>query len=56
MHFFGSLAVSRAFAPQITANGGGAILNVLSALSWYTFPDAGAYCAAKSAGWSMTTP
>ncbi|WP_327120623.1 SDR family oxidoreductase [Nocardia sp. NBC_01730] len=53
-HFFGTLAVARAFAPQIAANGGGAILNVLSGLSWVSFPDAGAYCAAKSAEWSLT--
>lgn len=54
VHFFGTLAVSRAFAPTIAANGGGSILNVLSALSWLSFPDSGAYCAAKSAAWSMT--
>jgi NAD(P)-dependent dehydrogenase (short-subunit alcohol dehydrogenase family) len=53
-HFFGTLAVSRAFAPQLAASGGGAILNVLSALSWLSFPDSGAYCAAKSAEWSLT--
>ncbi|WP_086562212.1 SDR family oxidoreductase [Streptomyces africanus] len=53
-HFFGTLSVARAFAPQIAAGGGGAILNVLSALSWFTFPEAGAYCAAKSAQWSLT--
>lgn len=53
-HFFGTLAVVRAFAPQIAANGGGAILNVLSGLSWVSFPEAGAYCAAKSAEWSLT--
>jgi NAD(P)-dependent dehydrogenase (short-subunit alcohol dehydrogenase family) len=53
-HFFGTLSVARAFAPQIAANGGGAILNVLSGLSWVSFPEAGAYCAAKSAEWSLT--
>ena len=53
-HFFGTIAVTRAFAPRIAANGGGAVLNVLSALSWVSFPDAGAYCAAKSAAWSAT--
>ncbi|WP_410614258.1 SDR family oxidoreductase [Amycolatopsis sp. lyj-109] len=53
-HFFGTLEVTRAFAPQIAANGGGAILNVLSGLSWVSFPEAGAYCAAKSAEWSLT--
>jgi len=54
IHFFGTLAVTRAAVPVIAANGGGAILNILSALSWVTFPKAGAYCAAKSAEWSMT--
>jgi NAD(P)-dependent dehydrogenase (short-subunit alcohol dehydrogenase family) len=53
-HFFGTLAATRAFAPAIAANGGGAILNVLSALSWISFPRIGGYCAAKSAEWSLT--
>jgi NAD(P)-dependent dehydrogenase (short-subunit alcohol dehydrogenase family) len=53
-HFFGTLAATRAFAPAIAANGGGAILNVLSALSWISFPRVGGYCAAKSAEWSLT--
>ncbi|ULR48426.1 SDR family oxidoreductase [Streptomyces deccanensis] len=52
-HFLGTLTVTRAFAPQIAA-GGGAILNVLSGLSWVSFPEFGAYCAAKSAEWSLT--
>src|SRR5687767_10835872 len=53
-HYFGTLSVVRAFAPQIAANGGGAILNVLSGLAWISFPEVGAYCAAKSAEWSLT--
>lgn len=53
-HVFGTLAVTRAFAPRIAANGGGGVLNVLSVLSWLSFPDAGAYCAAKAAAWSAT--
>jgi NAD(P)-dependent dehydrogenase (short-subunit alcohol dehydrogenase family) len=53
-HFFGPLAVTRAFAPQLAAGGGGAILNVLSVLSWLSLPSAGAYSAAKSAEWSLT--
>ncbi|MET7657093.1 SDR family NAD(P)-dependent oxidoreductase, partial [Streptomyces sp. NPDC005486] len=48
-HYLGTLTVARAFAPQIAANGGGAMLNVLSGLSWVSFPELGAYCAAKSA-------
>jgi|SRR5450755_791150 NAD(P)-dependent dehydrogenase (short-subunit alcohol dehydrogenase family) len=53
-HFFGTLAVTRAFAPQLAAAGSSAVLNVLSALSWVSFPGSGAYCAAKSAEWSLT--
>jgi NAD(P)-dependent dehydrogenase (short-subunit alcohol dehydrogenase family) len=53
-HFFGTLAVIRAFAPRLAARDSSAILNILSALSWVTFPDTGAYCAAKSAEWSLT--
>jgi NAD(P)-dependent dehydrogenase (short-subunit alcohol dehydrogenase family) len=53
-HYFGTLSMVRAFAPQIAANGGGAILNILSGLSWVSFPELGAYCAAKSAEWSLT--
>jgi NAD(P)-dependent dehydrogenase (short-subunit alcohol dehydrogenase family) len=54
-HFFGTLAVIRAFAPQLAAQEGSAILNILSALSWVSFPQTGAYCAAKSAEWSLTS-
>jgi NAD(P)-dependent dehydrogenase (short-subunit alcohol dehydrogenase family) len=50
-HFWGTLAMIRAFAPQLS---GGAILNVLSALSWCAFPGAGGYAAAKAAEWNLT--
>ncbi|GAB3349022.1 SDR family oxidoreductase [Micromonospora halotolerans] len=53
-HYLGTLSVVRAFAPRIAANGGGTVLNILSALSWITFPEVGAYGAAKAAEWSMT--
>ena len=53
-HYFGTLAVTRAFAPIIEANGGGAILNVLSVLSWFHPGSIGAYSAAKAAGWALT--
>ena len=36
-HYFGTLSVTRAFAPIVEANGGGSILNVLSVLSWRAF-------------------
>ena len=53
-HYFGTLNVTRAFAPVIERNGGGSILNVLSVLSWYHSADAGAYSAAKAAAWALT--
>ncbi|MFF4808563.1 SDR family oxidoreductase [Micromonospora chersina] len=53
-HYLGTLSVVRAFAPRIAANGGGTVLNILSVLSWITFPPVGAYGAAKAAEWSMT--
>ncbi|MFF4456363.1 SDR family oxidoreductase [Streptomyces goshikiensis] len=53
-NFFGPLAVTRAFAPVIEANRGGAVLNVLSILSWFHPAGVGAYAAAKAAGWAMT--
>jgi NAD(P)-dependent dehydrogenase (short-subunit alcohol dehydrogenase family) len=46
--------VSRAFAPVLKANGGGAIVNMLSALSWVAFPQHGNYSATKSAAWALT--
>ena len=53
-HFFGTLEVIRAFAPQLAARQRSAVLNILSVLSWVSFPNSGAYCAAKSAEWSLT--
>lgn len=51
---FGVLSTSRAFAPILGANGGGAIVNVLSATSWVCLPGTAAYCASKAAAWSLT--
>ncbi|WIB27845.1 SDR family oxidoreductase [Curtobacterium sp. MCSS17_015] len=53
-HLWGTLEMVRAFAPVIERNGGGAIVNVLSALSWFAAPGAGGYAAAKAAEWNMT--
>ncbi len=53
-NYFGTLNVVRAFAPVLAANGGGAILNVLSAMSWLAYDGANAYSAAKAAAWSLT--
>jgi NAD(P)-dependent dehydrogenase (short-subunit alcohol dehydrogenase family) len=53
-HFFGTLGVVRAFAPVLARNGGGGIVNVLSALSWFSIDGANAYAAGKAAAWSLT--
>lgn len=49
---FGPLAVAQAFAPVLTANGGGALVDIHSALSWYAAGNA--YSASKAAFWSIT--
>ena len=53
-NYFGPLHVVRAFAPVLARNGGGAILNVLSAMSWWAYDGANAYGTAKAAAWSLT--
>lgn len=51
-NFFGTLDVANAFSPVLVANGGGAILNVLSAAAWINIPTG--YAASKAAMWSAT--
>lgn len=53
-NFFGPWAVTRAFAPVLAANGGGAVVNVLSATSWFSLPSSATYSASKSAAWSLS--
>ncbi len=53
-NYFGPMLMSRAFAPVLAKNGGGAIVNILSVLSWVSLPTSGSYSASKSAAWSMT--
>lgn len=53
-NFFGVLNVSKAFAPVLKANGGGALINVLSVASWLNGGELAAYSASKSAAWSLT--
>lgn len=50
----GPLALAQAFAPVLARQGGGAIVNVLSALSWLTLPGSGGYSASKAAGWALS--
>lgn len=51
---FGTLRVSRAFAPILVRQGGGALINVLSVLSWLSPPGVGGYSTSKSAQWGLT--
>lgn len=53
-NYYGTLAMIRAFAPILARNGGGVILNVLSAAAWNTVDGNTAYAAAKSAEWGLT--
>ena len=53
-NYFGTLSMCRAFAPVLAANGGGAIVNMLSVTSFYTNPFNASYGASKAAGLSLT--
>ncbi|MEM1361502.1 MAG: SDR family NAD(P)-dependent oxidoreductase [Pseudomonadota bacterium] len=45
--------MTRAFAPVIEASGGGAVVNMLSLLSFVSAPGFSGYNASKAAAWSM---
>jgi len=53
-NYFGPLLTSRAFAPILARSGGGAIVNVLSVLSWINISSSATYSASKAAAWSLT--
>ncbi len=54
VNYFGVLAVTRGFAPVLAHNGGGAVINVLSIVSFFNFPGGASQAASKAAAWSMT--
>jgi NAD(P)-dependent dehydrogenase (short-subunit alcohol dehydrogenase family) len=54
VNYFGTLAICRAFAPVLKANGGGAIINMLSILAKVNFPMNASYGASKAAALLMT--
>lgn len=51
-NYFGALRVAKAFAPILARNGGGALVDIASILSW--MPGSGAYGDSKAALWSTT--
>jgi len=54
VNYFGTLAMCRAFAPILGANGGGTIVNMLTILSRINLPLMGSLCASKAAVLSLT--
>ncbi len=53
-NYFGTLSMCRAFAPVLAANGGGAVVNMLSVVSFFTNPLNASYGASKAAELSLT--
>jgi NAD(P)-dependent dehydrogenase (short-subunit alcohol dehydrogenase family) len=53
-NFYGTLLVTRAFAPHLITNAPGAILNVASVLSWLHPIAFGTYSCSKAALWAQT--
>jgi NAD(P)-dependent dehydrogenase (short-subunit alcohol dehydrogenase family) len=53
-NYFGTLSLCRAFAPVLAVNGGGAVVNMLSIVSFFSNPMNASYGASKAAEWSLT--
>ena len=53
-NLYGIHAMSVAFAPVLKKNGGGALVNMLSALSWISLETTSAYSVTKAAAWALT--
>jgi NAD(P)-dependent dehydrogenase (short-subunit alcohol dehydrogenase family) len=53
-NYLGVITMTQAFAPVLARNGGGAFVNMLSAVSWVASPLITTYAASKSAAWSYT--
>jgi NAD(P)-dependent dehydrogenase (short-subunit alcohol dehydrogenase family) len=54
VNVYGVLALVRAFAPILARNGGGAIVNMLSVVSWFVNPFNATYCTSKHAALAVT--
>ena len=53
-NLFGGLTMIRELAPALATNGGGAIVNILSAMSWFGTDGGTSYHLTKGAAWAMT--
>lgn len=54
VNFFGTFAVTQAFAPGLAKNGGGAVINIASVASLVNFALLASYSASKAAAHSLT--
>src|SRR5579871_5408387 len=54
VNVFGMLRMVGVFAPVLAKNGGGAIANMLSVVSWFAYPFNATYCASKHAALALT--
>jgi NAD(P)-dependent dehydrogenase (short-subunit alcohol dehydrogenase family) len=54
VNYLAAWALSRAFAPVLARNGGGVLVNMLSAASWRANNRLPGYAASKAAEWSLT--
>jgi len=54
VNFYGLLGTTRAFAPVLKTNGGGAVVNLLTLVALASMPGLGVYNASKAAAWSLT--
>lgn len=54
VNYFGTLEMTRAFAPVLASHSGGAVVNMLSMLALISLPKAATYSASKAATLSLT--
>jgi NAD(P)-dependent dehydrogenase (short-subunit alcohol dehydrogenase family) len=54
VNVLGIVRTSQAFGPVLAANGGGALVNILSVASWVNAPALSLYASTKSAAWGIT--
>src|SRR6201996_2576605 len=54
LNYLSIISTTEAFAPVLAANDGGAIVNMLSVVSWLAAPNLATYSASKAAAWSYS--
>jgi NAD(P)-dependent dehydrogenase (short-subunit alcohol dehydrogenase family) len=54
LNYVSLISMTEAFAPVLAANGGGAVVNMLSIVSWAASPNLATYSASKAAAWSYS--